>query len=242
MKPVLVKAGKWLLNALVPQTCLHCGLDMDHLASGPLCPACAGALEPVTEPRCARCGLPLSDGGASCYDCRGGGLKHLRLARAVFVFNPQLRSVVHAFKYKDREDLAAFLAGRMASALGRFPELSRYNFAVAVPLHPSKARARGFDQAGLLAAGLAAEAGLFHLEGAAARVRDTPSQTSLSKEKRRENMAGAFRVDRPELVRGRKILLVDDVATTLATLEALAERLLKAGAAEVAAYTLAREP
>jgi ComF family protein len=242
MKPVFLRAGKWLLNALVPRACLHCGLDMDYLGTGPLCPACAGALEPVTEPRCARCGLPLPDGGGSCYDCRGGGPKHLRLARAVFVFNPQLRSVVHAFKYRDREDLAPFLAGRMACALGRFPELSRYTFAVAVPLHPSKARARGFNQAGLLAAGLAAEAGLFHLEGAAVRVRDTKSQTSLSKEERRENMAGAFRVAGPELVKGRKILLVDDVATTLATLETLAEEFLKAGAAEVAAYTLAREP
>lgn len=242
MKPALVKAGKWLLNALLPRACLHCGRDLHYLDRRPLCPACAGALEPLPGLHCAVCGLPLGDGGRSCRDCRGGGPKHLALARAAFVFNPQLRSVTHAFKYGAREDLSDFLSGEMTAALGRFPELSPYIFAAPVPLHPARARERGFNQAALLAKKMAASAGLFYLEGAAARARNTASQTSLSKEKRRENMAGAFRVDRPELVRGRKILLVDDVATTLATLEALAGEILKAGAKSVAAFTLAREP
>ncbi|HAT71897.1 MAG TPA: hypothetical protein DCS63_03680 [Elusimicrobia bacterium] len=150
--------------------------------------------------------------------------------------------MVHAFKYGAREDLAGYLAGEMAAALWRFPELAPYNFCAAVPLHPAKARLRGFNQAELLAAALAARGNLFHLKAAAARIRNTPSQTSLSKQERRANMDGAFRVEAAELVRGRRILLVDDVATTLATLEELAAELLRAGARSVAAYTLAREP
>jgi len=241
VKPALIKAGKWLLNALLPRTCAHCGLDLHYQEERPLCPGCSARLEPLPELHCKLCGLPL-DGGAACYDCRGAGPAALDLARSAFVFNPELRSVVHAFKYRGRDDLALPLAAQMAAALDRYPELAAYNFAVAVPLHPAKRRERGFNQAELLAAAVAARRNLFHLEGAAERVRDTPSQTTLSKADRRTNMAGAFRAARPELVKGRKILLIDDVATTLATLDELASELKRAGAKSVSAYTLAREP
>ena len=242
MKSELVKAGKWLLNALLPRICAHCGLDLHYLEEVPLCPACAAGLEPLPGLHCEACGLPLRDGGGSCRDCRGGAPRSLALARSAFVFNPQLRSLVHSFKYKAREDLAGFLGGKMAAALPGFPELGPYKFTAAVPLHRSRRRDRGFNQAELLASTLAASCNLFHLEGAAGRTRNTPSQTSLSKEKRRSNMAGAFTIVKPELVKGRNILLVDDVATTLATLEELASEFQKAGARSVAAYTLAREP
>ena len=235
--------GKYLLNVVLPRTCAHCSADLHYLETRPLCPGCSGELEPTPELLCEICGLPLPDGGQACYDCRGAGDRRaLELARAAFVFNPALRSVVHGFKYRGREDLAAFLAGEMAAALPRFPELAPYNFCAAVPLHPAKLRERGFNQAELLAKELAARGNLFRLEGALKRVRNTPSQTALSKKDRRANMEGAFSVTKPELVKGRRILLVDDVATTLATLNTLAAELKKAGAKAVAAYTLAREP
>ena len=242
MNTALAKAGKWLLNALLPRTCAHCGEDLHYLEAAPLCAPCAGGLEPLRPPYCGACGLPLPYGGGSCRDCRGSGGSALSAARSAFVFNPQLRSLVHALKYRGRSDLAGWLGAEMAAALPRFPELAGHPFAVAVPLHPSRERERGFNQAGLLASALAARANLFHLEGAAARNRATGSQTALSKTERLANMAGAFAVARPELVRGRAILLVDDVATTLATLGELAGALRKAGAASVAAFTLAREP
>lgn len=235
----LKKAGAWLLHALLPRTCAHCARDLRWDAAEPLCAACLAALEPLPGLHCRACGLPLPDGGASCRDCRG---KSPLTARSAFVFNPQLRSLVHALKYRGRDDLAPYLAGRMAGAFGRFPELGEHRFAVAVPLHRARARERGYNQAELLAAGLAARANLFHLPGAAERVRDTPSQTDLSRPERKANVAGAFRVAAPELVKGRAILVVDDVATTLATLSSLSDELLKSGAKSVAAFTLAREP
>lgn len=242
MKPAIVKAGRWLLNTLLPRACLHCLEDLHYMHQGPLCPACFAGLEPVPALSCQVCGLPLAGGGASCPDCRGRAPGALDLARSAYVFNPQLRSLLHAFKYRGREDLAGWLAAGMAAGLRRTPELAGYNFCAAVPLHSAKLRARGFNQAELLAAGLAPAAGLFRLEGAAGRRRDTPSQTSLSKTERKLNMEKAFEVLRPELVRGRNVLLIDDVATTLATLESLAAELKKAGAKSVAAFTLAREP
>lgn len=233
------KAGAWLLNALLPRTCAHCALDLRWDAAEPLCPGCLAALEPLPELHCRACGLPLPDGGASCRDCRG---KSPLTARAAFVFNPQLRSLVHALKYRGRDDLAPYLGGRMAAAFGRFPELGGHRFAVAVPLHRARARERGYNQAELLAARLAAEANLFHLPGAAERVRDTPSQTELSRGERKANMADAFRIPAPELVKGRQVLIIDDVATTLATLNSLAAALRASGAKSIAAFTLAREP
>lgn len=236
------KACRWLLNALLPRACAHCGEDLHYLAAAPLCAACEAALERPAGPLCRVCGLPLPYGGARCPDCRGGDLGALALARSAFVFNPQLRSLVHALKYRGRDDLAGWLSAEMAAALARLPELAPYNFCAEVPLHPARRRERGYNQSELLAAGVAARADLFHLRGAAERGRDTPSQTALSRERRRENMAGAFSAPAPELVRGRNVLLIDDVATTMATLRELAGELKKAGAASVAAFTLAREP
>ncbi len=242
MKRTLLKAGRWLLDALLPRVCAHCGEDLHYLRTAPLCPGCEGGLEPLGPPHCAVCGLPLPDGGGTCRDCRAGGPAALAAARSAYVFNPQLRSLVHALKYRSRADLAAWLGDAMTAALRRFPELSPYNFCAAVPLHPARLRRRGFNQAGLLARRLAAGANLFLLDGAVRRVRDTPSQTALSKEQRAANVAGAFAVAAPELVKGRRVLLVDDVATTLATLDELARELRRAGARDVAAFTLAREP
>jgi len=241
MRLNLNNIGKYVLNVLLPRTCLHCAADLHYLEPGPLCRDCEAGLEPLPELHCKKCGLPLKAGGESCYDCRGEG-NALDTTRSALVFNPQLRSLLHAFKYGDRDDLADFFSSKMAAAMGRFKELEGHTFVLDVPLYPAKLTARGYNQAELLARGLAKRKGLFYLAGAAARIKNTPSQTSLTKAKRRENMAGAFKILKPELVNGRSLLLVDDVATTLATLEALAKELKTAGARSVAAYTLAREP
>ncbi|MEI7528379.1 MAG: ComF family protein [Elusimicrobiota bacterium] len=236
------KIWKYLLNVVLPRACPHCAADLPYLEPGPLCPACAARLEPLPELHCKRCGLPLTAGGAACYDCRGAGPRALDAARSALVFNPQLRSLLHAFKYGGREDLAEFFAAEMAAAMDRFGVFAGHDFILDVPLHPSKRAARGYNQAELLARGLARRRNLFYLAGAARRVKNTPSQTSLSKTERRRNMTGAFKAVKPELVNGRRLLLIDDVATTLATLEALAAELKAAGAKSVTAYTLAREP
>ena len=103
-------AGKWVLNALLPRTCAHCAVDLHYLETRPLCAGCSGELEALPELHCEICGLPLADGGQACYDCRGaGGGRALDIARAALIFNPVLRSVVHGFKYRAREDLAGFI-------------------------------------------------------------------------------------------------------------------------------------
>ena len=109
-----------------------------------------------------------------------------------------------------------------------------------VPLHPKRLREREFNQCVLLARPLAARLGIPLDLDAVERVRHTPSQSSLPEPDRRKNLRDAFRVRRPEFVKGRSILLLDDVYTTGATLEELARSLLSAGALKVSGLTLAR--
>ena len=236
--------GEYLLHVLLPKTCAHCKEDLHYLDAEPLCPVCRGSLEPITGLSCRKCGLPLNSGGEYCFSCRGlkSGRLKAALVRSAFAFNPELRSLIHSFKYSGRQDLAEPLGMEMARAYDRHPELKNYNFVIAVPLFIDKERERGFNQSELLAGVLARERKLFLLKNAAARIKNTPSQTGLSKEDRQKNVKEAFKVTKPELVRGRRILRVDAVATTLATANELARALLEAGAMEAGVFTLAREP
>jgi len=243
MKIDLTKIGRYLLHVLLPKTCAHCGEDLHYLAVEPLCPACRGSLEPITGLICRKCGSPLESGGEYCFNCRGHKNARLKaaLVRSAFSFNPELRSLIHAFKYRGRTDLAEPLGMELGRAYDRHPELKDYNFVIPVPLFADKERERGFNQSELLAGVLAREKRLFLLKGAVERVRNTPSQTGLSKEARLENVKAAFKAVKPELLRGRRVLIVDDVATTLATAGELARALEDAGAAGTAVLTLARE-
>ena len=244
MKIPFINISRYLLHVLLPRTCAHCKEDLRYLDTGPLCPACRGSLEPITGLNCRKCGSPLDSGGEYCFFCRGNKGDRLRVeaVRSAFVFNPELRSLMHAFKYRGRKDLAEPLGMELAGAYDRYPELKDYIFVIAVPLFRDKERERGFNQSELLAGALAREKKLFLLKGLVERVRDTPSQTGLSKEERFENVKDAFTVCKPELIRGRRILIVDDVATTLATTGELARTLENSGAAGTAVFTLAREP
>jgi ComF family protein len=237
----ITQAAKWLLNVLLPGTCAHCLRDLPFPGDGLFCAGCAAELKRPAAPICRRCGLPLPSGGASCYDCRGAA-KRLDLARAAFVFGPQLRSAVHAFKYKYRTAAGRALAGLMAAEAPSNRLLLMADFMLPVPIHPLRLRERGFNQAAILAAPLSKALGIPLAEGLAERVRDTGAQARLTRAERKTNVAGAFRALKPAEIKGKKILLVDDVGTTLATLEELAGELKKAGAKEVKAYLLAREP
>jgi len=232
------------LHVLLPRTCAHCKEDLHYLDTAPLCPACRDSLEPITGLCCLKCGSPLESGGEYCFNCRGHKSERLKinLVRSAFTFNPELKSLIHAFKYRGRKNLAEPLGLDMAGTYDRCPELKDYKFLLAVPLFPDKERERGFNQSELLARVLARERKLFLLENSVERVRNTPSQTGLSKRERHENIKGAFRITKPELVKGRRILIIDDVATTLATTDELARALAASGAAGTAVFTLAREP
>jgi ComF family protein len=207
---------------------------------GAVCPSCWSAVLRITPPFCDVCGDPLASwrqasiGSARCPRCRRRRVAVDR-GRAVGVYDGSLRQIIHAFKYEGRRTLAAPLARLMAEA-GR-DLLATSDVTVPVPLHRRRERSRGFNQARDLAVRLGSP-----VADILTRTRATPSQTDLPAGRRHANVRGAFalRAGFRARIDGRIIVLVDDVSTTGATLEACARALKDAGAREVRALTAAR--
>jgi ComF family protein len=236
-----------LLTVLFAPSCAACRRLLDVPTAGPVCEACWSAVRPFAPPACRGCGEPLPswrllalDAGR-CPRCRRTP-RAVDAARAIGPYEGSLREIVHAFKYEARRSLAWRLA-RLMRAHGA-DVLDGADLAVPVPLHPRRRRARGFNQA----ADLVRHLGLPALH-ALRRTRNTPSQTELPAARRHGNVRDAFALARRPWARagairkrleGRRVLLVDDVATTGATLEACARVLKRAGAREVRALTAAR--
>jgi ComF family protein len=236
--------GSALLGLALPPTCIACGSITG--AAGGLCGPCWGKLSFISRPYCERTGAPFSHDPDRVFG--DGWLSAEALAdppaydraRAAVTFDDVARGLVHKLKYADRLDLAAPMARLMLQAGTDL--MGSAEIIVPVPLHPIRLWRRKFNQAALLARHVAAATALPVEAGALVRRRRTPSQTALGRNARRANVAGAFAVPHgaAHRIEGRRVLLVDDVYTTGATLDACAQVLRRAGAAGVDALTFAR--
>jgi ComF family protein len=218
-----------LLDLVYPPRCAACG---DPASGEAFCPVCASALDPV-PPGCARCGLPGPD--PVCGACLAAPPAFASV-HAAGLFGGPLADAVHALKYGGRPAV-----GRPLGAwLARRAPLPDGALLVAVPLGRARRIARGYDQASIVADGLArAAAGrVRRVRGVLVRVRETGPQVGRSRAERLRNVAGAFRATAD--LRGRLVILVDDVVTTGATADAAAEALVRAGARAVHVVALAR--
>jgi ComF family protein len=178
--------------------------------------------------------FPLDEEGR-CGLCRTG-TRGFDAAYCFGLYEGTLRELVHLFKYGRMKPLAKTLAAHLAGAL---PRDKRFDVVVPMPLHWRREWQRGFNQSALLARATARRCGIPMLN-AVRRTRATATQAGLSNARRRENVAGAFRVRKTALVEGRRILLIDDVMTTGATASACALALKRAGAKSVTLLALAR--
>jgi ComF family protein len=223
---------------LLAPLCAACRRPLDAPTRGAVCPPCWSAIVPITPPCCRTCGDPLpswrgvSLADASCPRCRRGR-PLVALARSIGTYDGTLRAIVHALKYDGRSTLARHLAARMRVSGAEV--LDGAALVVPVPLHRSRERTRGFNQARELARHLG-----LPLADALARTRKTEPQADLPAARRHANVRHAFVCRTGTDVKGRTIVLVDDVSTTGATLNACAAALLAAGAGEVRALTAAR--
>ena len=229
------------LNALFPPLCVSCRARVAEPHS--LCASCWSAISFIEEPFCASCGTPfdIDPGGETvCAPCLAKPHDFAR-GRALFRYDDASKPLILTFKYGDRLDHAPAFA-RWLERTGR-PLLEEADLIVPVPLHRWRLFKRRYNQASILAARLARLSGRPCDPLALERKRPTKNQGEMPSAKaRRRNVLGAFRVPpaKAEGMKGRKILLVDDVFTTGATLDACARALKRAGAARVDALALAR--
>jgi ComF family protein len=227
------------LDLGLPPLCAAC---RQPVGSAGLCAPCWSRLAFIAPPYCERLGIPFA------YDPGPGMLSMEAIAdppaydraRAAVRYDDVSRALVHALKYGDRLDLAPTVGGWMAVA-GR-PLLAEADALVPVPLHWRRMWARRFNQAAALAGRISAATGVAVLHDALKRVRATAQQVGLSRSERAENVQGAFRVpnEAKPKIRGKRLVLVDDVLTSGATVDTCARALLRGGAANVDVLVFAR--
>ena len=226
---------------LFPRVCAGCD-QMSDREGRHLCWACFSRIDWHAAGLCERCG-GQTEGQVShafvCSVCQAAPPAYDK-ARSAGRFQGVLRDLIHQFKYSQalwlKQDLTDLLCGCLSAHFCREP----IDVVIPVPLHPVRLRERSYNQAALLAQGLACRIDRRFDGRSLARIRKTQSQTLLDASHRRANMLGAFEVARPEWVRGRCVLLVDDVMTTGATFHECARVLKKAGARSVWGVTVGR--
>jgi ComF family protein len=245
-------AVKSLLAALFPCDCRICQSSLFSISRLPVCPSCIESIEAIRLPRCNVCGnlLALADasfGDACCPDCASEGPAFERAVN-YGAYTGVLRQLIHLLKYERVRPAANPLGQFTAEACLQLegdidvPEL----LMIPVPTHKVRMRSRGFNQAELIAR--VAQRGIEQSIGrrltldvtSLLRVRFSESQVALSAEQRRQQIRGAFKVTSRDRIKGREILLVDDVLTTGATASECARELRQAGASRVWVVTPAR--
>ncbi len=234
----LLRGARLLLDTVLPPLCPGCERELPPRFW--LCPACRRRLRPAPPGSiCFRCRVERRPGGSreAGRECADPGHAGDR-GWAAWWMEPPLDAVIHAFKYRDRSDLAPAL-GRLLAARVPLPGPAPPAGVLGVPLHRTRLRARGYDQAGLLARAAAVRWGVPPMTGLLVRSRGTRAQARLAEADRAANVASAFRAPHPSWAAGRDWVLVDDVVTTGATIQSAAGALREAGARRVVPVALA---
>ncbi|MCE0742420.1 ComF family protein [Acetobacter sicerae] len=234
--------GRFALDLVLPPTCSSCGEEVDQPHS--LCPACFVRMHPIGEPRCDQCGVPLPASthlgrDARCVSCELHPPPWSK-ARAAYVYDEGSRDLILSLKYADRTQNAIILAKQMNRA-GR-DILERADWLIPVPVHWRRLLERKYNQAALLARAVSRLSSVPVLVDALQRPRATSRLASFSAEERAKEMQDAIRVRSrsAETIRGKHVVLVDDILTTGSTASACTHALLSAGAESVCLLAAAR--
>jgi ComF family protein len=228
------------IDLLYPPRCLICGSFVDDA----LCSACLGGFSRVVSPVCPICGGPFHRGIEEDHVCEECLRRRpfFESAAAPYVYDGPIMDAIHRFKYEGKAHIAKAFGPLLASFGKEWLKEEEDRTIMPVPLHPRRLRQRGYNQSLLLArhvaAGLGGSLDFLSLR----RIRDTRVQTGLKRDERRRNVKRAFEVVDRKAVKGKTVLLVDDVATTGSTLNECARVLRKAGCSRVYCLVLARAP
>jgi ComF family protein len=237
---LLKRFGLQILDFFLPRLCVFCGAAVGEQAQVAVCPECDEAIPWVKSPLCPVCGRvfsALEGDDHLCGSCQTDPPPFAR-ARAAAIYEEEgpAGQAIKRFKYSRRQDMLPVMHHWLRRPLCR-EVVQAADLIAPVPLHPRRLRQRGFNQSLLLAQAFPE----VRLERELlTRLRHTPPQTGLNPKARRDNVKGAFAVPRPDQVKGKNILLIDDVFTTGATVKECARVLRKAGARQVDILSVAR--
>jgi ComF family protein len=231
-----------LLDFVYPQ---HCAICKKYLRreEKDICEVCWKGLVTLPDSFCPYCKLFIEKGDTECSFCKSAGEfsedHKILLVRSLGRFDDYYRELIHRFKYGKKIPLGRRLGQRLGETIDDDSIFLKADFLIPVPLHKSRYRERGFNQSDILAEGISKVIGLSVLKSVLKRKKNTKDQTDLSFQQREENVRGAFVVSEPEMINGKKIILVDDVITTGATLSECARMLKQAGAEKILGMTIA---
>ncbi len=247
----LAGTGDALVSVFFPAGCRICDELLTSASRVPICEACLGSFVPVPQPACDVCGRPLpgltleagsllNEGRAMlCPACRDKTYAFER-ARSFAVYEGALVQAILLLKYERIEPLGTWFAEQLAEVVKEQGSALAADVVVPVPLHRQRERERGYNQAAMLSKPLAKRLGLPHKAVLLMRTRARPEKQILTLEERWESVRGAFATRPGSQVDNLRVLLLDDVLTTGATLDACARALLEAGAKSVVGLTVAR--
>ena len=236
-----------LASLALPAPCRICTRILDTGSTIPFCRACTGALmQPLPEPVCARCGRPIVSAAAAegmsqpqCHLCRRD-VYAFDFARSFGAYTPRMSRAILLLKYGNVAPIGGWFARRLAAVLRGQPQGFAADVVVPVPLDRGRLRERGYNQAELIAKPLARLLGIPFRSYLLVRTRPRPNQLRLTRRERWETVRGAYAPHQTAQVDKLRVLLVDDVFTTGATLDACSRALKGAGAARVVGLTVAR--
>lgn len=239
LKSVIVSVWDNFLECVFPPRCFVCDRILetaDIRKKSGIHAACREKLYPVVQPYCYHCGSPLLDEKIQyCQDCR----KHrsfVQEGRSLFVYQGAVLKAMYRFKYANRRKYAGFLADEAQKRWGDWIHAKRIEAIVPVPMYAKKERYRGYNQAALFGKALSQKLEIPCLERWMIRVKNTQPQKELNGRERENNVKNAFQ-SLDNVVKYKRILIVDDIYTTGSTVEAVAEKLKEAGVEQVYVLT-----
>lgn len=234
-----------LISVFFPAPCEMCGEVLATAALLPICEKCLEALGPLSGPVCEKCGRPFPSEVSQeaktrqCFGCRSG-LYAFEAARSYGAYSEEMVKAITLLKYHKLTRLGGWFARKLRTLVKENPNLCAADVVVPVPLHAARRRERGYNQTELIARPLARHLGIPLEEGTLARVKQRPPQLFLSRRERWLSVRGAYEIRKGRRIDNLRVLLIDDVFTTGATLDACAQCLKKGGAKSVVGLTVAR--
>lgn len=229
-----------LLDIIYPRICFGCKRHIPSEVEGYICLDCLQKIEIHRPPFCITCGRSIDlleiDRCTDCAGCR----YYFTRGYSLSPYDGLLKECLHSFKYNWHTYLGRTLARLMTDFALKYIDLQKIDVITAVPLHWRRQRDRGFNQSVILGRIIADNTGIPFIEDCLIRIRTVQPQVELSRQERIRNVEGVFAVRKPKRFLGKRILLIDDVFTTGATLNECSRVLLKSGAGDVWVFTLSR--